>query len=118
MADSETAYAVTADGVHIAYPTRGEGPRDLAFLQAHARCDAPRQWCRLFARSASRSEQASTRARSSTWATTSVAPHTVLQRAIQLVGTIEFDANGNVVKVGGFKQQFGATAAEWCADLP
>jgi pimeloyl-ACP methyl ester carboxylesterase len=33
MAASETAYAVTADGVHIAYQASGDGPYDLVFLQ-------------------------------------------------------------------------------------
>jgi pimeloyl-ACP methyl ester carboxylesterase len=33
MAASETAYAVTADGVHIAYQVRGEAPSDLVFLE-------------------------------------------------------------------------------------
>ena len=36
MADPETRYAVTVDGVHIAYQARGEGPYDLVFLSGFA----------------------------------------------------------------------------------
>ena len=36
MADPETRYAVTVDGVHIAYQARGEGPYDLVFLHGFA----------------------------------------------------------------------------------
>ena len=36
MAEAETRYAVTVDGVHIAYQVRGAGPYDLVFLHSFA----------------------------------------------------------------------------------
>jgi pimeloyl-ACP methyl ester carboxylesterase len=36
VADSETHYAVTVDGVHIAYQVHGQGPLDLVWVQGFA----------------------------------------------------------------------------------
>src|SRR5436189_4772086 len=36
MAEAETRYAVTVDGVHIAYQVHGSGPVDLVWVQGFA----------------------------------------------------------------------------------
>src|SRR3954454_918442 len=38
MAGGDIRYAVTADGVNIAYETRGTGPDDLVFIPGFAAC--------------------------------------------------------------------------------
>jgi pimeloyl-ACP methyl ester carboxylesterase/class 3 adenylate cyclase len=38
MSGAETRYAVTVDGVHIAYEARGSGPDDLVFITGFAAC--------------------------------------------------------------------------------
>jgi pimeloyl-ACP methyl ester carboxylesterase len=59
MAEAETRYAVTLDGVHIAYQARGEGAPDLVWVQGFANnievdFEANPHWQRMLAEMAAR----------------------------------------------------------------
>lgn len=59
MAEAETRYAVTLDGVHIAYQARGEGPPDLVWVQGFANnievdLEVNPHWQRMLAEMAAR----------------------------------------------------------------